>query len=131
MSTIKHFFKGDAITIYDGNLLPRTNSARANDARASSLTHVHALHDYIVYGLDIPVAGRGLGSFINHSFDANTMVTVEQGLWPYYGFVPLSTEDAHYLLIRAKRDINAGEELRLRYAKSTCVRLGIRYHANK
>ena len=128
VSTKKQFVKGEAITIYDGNLVHRSYGARASDVSASTLTHVHALHDYVVYGLDMPLAGRGVGSFINHTFNANTVITVEKGLWPYYGFIPLSSDDAFYLLIRAKRNIDAGDELSLRYAKSTCARLGILYH---
>ena len=127
VTSLHHFKKGATLTVYDGYLLHRACTFHAFDYRARSMTHTAALDDYVVSGLQVPICGRGVGSFINHNYAANCLLRPRFSYWPYYGQSSLTLADARVLLVVAKYDIFPGDELSLRYDKHTCLRLGITY----
>ena len=54
---VRTFRKGDAITVYDGHLVPRSLGAQASHLSLSaSMTHVMAINDYMVFALVQPLA---------------------------------------------------------------------------
>ena len=128
VTSLTNFRKGDSITVYDGYLLHRSQSLRASDSYARTLAHTCAFDDYIIHGLQVPVCGRGVGSFINHCYNSNCCLRPLFAPWPYYGQGRSSSQDLRVLVVVAKTDISPGEELSLRYDKHICSRLAIPYH---
>lgn len=95
----REFGRGEYITLYEGDSLTR-KEAWSRDV----LSHMASREGVFVDGLKHPVPGRGGGSFSNSSRrekDANASLVAWLGL----------------LLLRAKRDISAGEEILVYYGR--------------
>ena len=92
------FGRGAYITLYDGETITR------KEALKRRLTHMAGREGVVVDGLKEPIRGRGGGSFANGTAltrDANASIVAWLGL----------------LVLRARRDIAAGEEILVSYGR--------------
>ena len=91
------FKKGDRLTEYDGNVF--YDKTEMKDIYPQ--THVTQCEDLYVNGLVNPEKRRGMGSFSNHSLQSNA----EKVLF----------DNGRRVLLRATKDIVAGEEVTVNY----------------
>ena len=124
------FDEGTILTVYDGHVSHKTMApdlaSRCQDQR---FAHLHAIPstEYLVWGLQYPILGRGMGSFANHSSKPNAKACVRTGVFPYLGYSDCPLLRRH-LVLQALRVIHADEEVTINYGRHTCHRLSIPYH---
>ena len=127
--------KGALASVYDGWLLNRGTLPPA-----SPLLRDIAYHwvcnvpgsEFQVRGLSSPLEGRGGGSFANHSYGGNNCkfaVTRTPLGHKYFGAVAESPGPKPTLVLVAISDIEAGEELLVRYSNTTLIRMGMPIHS--
>jgi hypothetical protein len=135
----KSYKSGDT---YDGILRDKTQVINARSVKRSGATdrntssHILKLprSSACVFGLTVPSWGRGAGSFCNHS-SSNQNAKIQcvipkssrQLQLSYFGAAAFDAEFKQYpiALIQATKDIAEGEEIFVKYGRSTCDRLGI------
>ncbi len=127
------------ITFYDGCLVVgaevvRSKVVRANDPSLNWVATI-AGSGYSVFGLTVPLEGRGGGSFANHSTKKVNACLQHHpsGLKcaNYYFVSKLSCMFRSKLYpgitVVAKTKIEVGEEIFINYGQGTCKRMGIAY----
>ena len=129
------FEVGDPITVYDGLLVHKTAVKKPTNVQSAEQSHYLAVKqsDLVVQGLTCVIMGRGGGSFANHSFEPNARLDLFSNSkyganWHvYFGDdVTASTNSSHRIVVLvAKVPIPKGEEIFIKYSRSTCERMGI------
>ncbi len=135
----RSFEVGEVITFYDGCLVVGAEVVRSkeNSARNSALNWVAAIagSGYSIYGLTIPLAGRGGGSFANHSTKrVNACLRHHPSGLKHANYYYVSQLSAMFrnrklpgITVVAKANIFAGDEIFIDYGQGTCKRMGIIY----
>ena len=91
--------KGDLLTKYDG-----VDCSRAQVCSIFPQTHINQTEGLYVDGLRTPVVGRGVGSFVNHSVNANAKCVRMEGA----------------VVIVATKGIKVGAEVTINYGTKEC-----------
>ena len=119
------FVPGDIITLYDGIAV---HNIHANFASKDNGDLSHACKvkgtEYLVLGLRYVIQRRGLGSFANHSNANNAVIATKN--------IPVRYFNQHScpflrrcIVIKAIAPIFPGDEIFVRYSRSTLARLSI------
>ncbi len=131
------FEVGEEITFYDGCLAFGTEIVRpkGNLTKGSEFNWVATIRGsgYLIYGLTIPLEGRGGGSFINHSTKrVNARLCHHPRGLAYANYYSASNISAMIrnhrfpgITVVAKAKIMRGEEIFIDYGQGTCKRMGI------
>ena len=124
----KPFRCGDIITVYDGGLFNKLHVPPANDYFSALNTHLCSIPmtDFVISGLQVPVTGRGGGSFVNHSAPPGANARLSSIKFPFEFFC--GTHSDRVVVIVALRDISPGEEVTSRYPRQTCARLRLDFY---
>ena len=93
------YTKGDLLTKYDG-----VDCSRAQVCSIFPQTHINQTEGLYVDGLRTPVVGRGVGSFVNHSVNANAKCVRMEGA----------------VVIVATKGIKVGAEVTINYGTKEC-----------
>ena len=122
----RHFMPGDAISLYDGIVLDKINFTPAHKHKAGTSQHACKIKgtEYVVLGFQFAFSGRGLGSFANHSTQNNARIATKS-----YSVRYLNHHCCPFLrrclVAEAILPISPGDEIFVKYSKTTLVRLNI------
>ena len=121
-----NFVPGDVISLYDGTVVYNSQIAAAHQPNATSITHACKIKgtEYIVLGLRFAIAGRGMGSFANHSTSNNARLAVRKWRVRYFNHHH-SIFLTRCMVVEAVQTINSGDEITVRYSSQTLARLAI------
>lgn len=122
----RSFAMGEVVTLYDGVAeLKMMLPPAASLGSPGTYDHVVSIPgtEWVIWGIRVPHAGLGAGSFCNHSTTPNCrfMKPKHHAPYRYHG----QYHDVPLLGVQALKDIGCGDELTVKYGAFTLVRLGI------
>ena len=120
------FVPGDTISLYDGIVIDKSEAGAAASCDARSQTHTCAIRgtEYRILGLRFTLRGRGLGSFANHSPRNNAALRVKRIKVRYFNHLYCPFLDS-CVVLEACEYISPGQEILVKYSRSTLIRLDI------
>ena len=105
------FVPGDAISLYDGIVIDKSEAGFASSREARTKTHTCSIRgsEYTIVGFRFALRGRGLGSFANHSTHNNAVLRVKRFKVRYHNHQNCPFLDS-CVIVEACTYISAGRE---------------------